>query len=232
MKLSSPWPDGYQINPNGGYGMRRHPISGRIAKHRGVDVGGKYPVTAAGPGVISHIGWSPTGGGHVVGINHGKIYTYYYHGAHRTNLKKNQRVNTGDFIYTSGTTGSSTGNHLHFEVRTGKLGQWGTDTDPTPYLNGNVAVPVVKVSGRLDKATWTAWQNDLQAKGLYKGRIDGIPGPMTYRAIQGWAGVTADGIIGPVTRKAVQRKLGVLDDGLWGRLTITALQRALNSGGL
>jgi peptidoglycan hydrolase-like protein with peptidoglycan-binding domain len=73
------------------------------------------------------------------------------------------------------------------------------------------------------------WQTALREYG-YKGRIDGIPGKMTYRAIQSWAGVTADGILGPATRKAVQGKIGVKQDGVWGKLTISALQRKLNEG--
>jgi len=230
VRLFKPWPDGYQINPNGKYGMRRHPITGRQAKHRGVDIAGVFPVRSAGPGVVVHVGWSPKGGGHVVIIDHGEVHTAYYHGAHRTALKIGQRVDTGDFIYTSGTTGSSTGNHLHFEVRTRR--GWGSDVDPTPYLNGNASVPVLKVSGWGDKASWRAWQTFLQGKKLYLGRIDGIPGPMTYRAIQAWVGVPQDGLLGPVTRRAVQRELGVTVDGVWGRDTWSTLQRKLNEGSL
>jgi peptidoglycan hydrolase-like protein with peptidoglycan-binding domain len=62
------------------------------------------------------------------------------------------------------------------------------------------------------------------------GRIDGIPGKMTYTAMQKWAGVKADGIIGPNTRRAVQSKLGVKPDGKWDKLTISELQRQLNTG--
>ena len=98
-----------------------------------------------------------------------------------------------------------------------------------PYLAGGAPVASNKVSGRLDKATWKQWQTALREYG-YKGRIDGIPGKMTYTAMQKWAGVKADGIIGPNTRKAVQAKLGVKADGKWGKLTISALQRKLNAG--
>jgi hypothetical protein len=230
MKLQNPWPAGRTINPNGKYGMRRHPITGRQTKHRGVDVAGVFPVTSAAPGVVVHVGWSPTGGGHVVIIDHGQIHTVYYHGAHRTPLRIGQRVEAGTFIYTSGTTGASTGNHLHFEVRKRKT--WGTDVDPTPYLNGNAAVPVLRVSGRADKASWVAWQTWLQGEGFYLGRVDGIPGPMTYRAIQAWVRVPQTGRLDVVTRRAVQAKLGVTVDGVWGRQTWSTLQRKLNEGSL
>jgi hypothetical protein len=230
MKLHNPWPEGRTINPNGFYGVRRHPITGRQAKHRGVDVAGVFPVTSAGPGLVVHVGFSRTGGGHVVIIDHGEVHTAYYHGKHRTALKVGERVEAGTFIYTSGNTGASTGNHLHFEVR--KRRSFGTDVDPTPYLNGNAAVPVLRVSGRADRASWVAWQTWLQGEGFYSGRIDGVPGPMTYRAIQHWAGVPRTGTLDVVTRKAVQAKLGVTPDGVWGRDTWSTLQRKLNEGSL
>lgn len=229
MKLSQPWPDGYSVNTNSPYGWRTHPISGKRKFHHGVDVAGSFPVTAAGDGVVTKIGWSPSGGGHTVLIDHGEIVTVYYHGADRTALRKGQRVKAGDFIYTSGSTGASTGNHLHFEVRK-RGGRWGQTLDPIPYIQGKAPRPVVSVTGRLDRQTWREVQRVLQDRGLYKGRIDGIPGPLTYRALQGWASVKVDGILGPITRRAVQAKLGVAQDGVWGRLTISALQRALNDG--
>ena len=234
MRLVKPWPIGKSINPNGKYGMRKHPISGAWKKHRGVDVAGQYAVTSAGPGIVHHVGWSPKGGGHTVRIKHAdNLYTVYYHGAHATKLKVGERVDAGTFIYRSGTTGASTGNHLHFEVRTGRLGQWGSDVDPMPYLIGAVSPSkpsLLKVDGRMGRNTWRALQTALQASGHYKGVVDGRPGPFTYKAIQSWVGVGEDGIIGPITRRAVQHRLGVKVDGVWGRETISALQRALNEG--
>jgi hypothetical protein len=230
MRLSKPWPDGHKVNPNGKYGMRKHPITGRQTKHRGLDIAGVFPVTSAAPGVVAHIGWSPRGGGHVVIIDHGEVHTAYYHGANRTKLRVGERVDAGTFIYTSGTTGASTGNHLHFEVRKRKA--FGTDVDPTPYLNGNSAVSTLKVSGRADKATWKQWQTWLQEQRFYTGRIDGIPGPMTYRAIQAWVGVPQTGTLNVVTRVAVQKRIGVGVDGVWGRNTWSTIQRKLNEGSL
>ena len=229
MKLQNPWPEGYSINKNSPFGYRIHPISKKKKFHNGVDVAGTFPVTVAADGVVSKIGWSPKGGGHTVLIDHGEIVTVYYHGAHKTELKKGQRVQAGDFIYTSGSTGASTGAHLHFEVRR-RGGRWGDVLDPELYLNGKAPAPVNRVSGKLDKATWIQWQTMLSKGGYNPGRIDGRPGKMTYAAIQRWVGVKDDGILGPITRKAVQKKLGVKADGIWGKLTISALQRKLNAG--
>ena len=232
MKLQKPWPDGYAINPNGKYGMRRHPITGRQTKHRGLDVAGTFPVTSAAPGVVVHVGWSPKGGGHTVLIDHGEVHTAYYHGAHKTELRVGQRVEAGTFIYTSGTTGASTGVHLHFEVRRGPRGAWGTDVDPTPYLNGNAAASALKVSGREDRATWKQWQTWLQQERFYAGRVDGVAGSMTYKAIQAWVGTPQTGKLDLPTRKAVQTRIGVTADGVWGRGTWSTIQRKLNEGSL
>ena len=232
MKLQKPWPDGYTINPNGKYGMRRHPITGRQTKHRGLDVAGSFPVTSAGPGVLAHVGWSPKGGGHTVIIDHGEVHTAYYHGAHATKLRVGERVEAGTFIYTSGTTGASTGVHLHFEVRRGPRGAWGSDVDPTPYLNGNAAASALKVSGREDRATWKQWQTWLQEQKFYAGRVDGVAGSMTYKAIQVWVGTAQTGKLDLPTRKAVQTRIGVTADGVWGRATWSTIQRKLNEGSL
>jgi murein DD-endopeptidase MepM/ murein hydrolase activator NlpD len=98
VRLSKPWPDGFTINTRSPYGYRRHPITGRRTFHHGVDVAGVFPVTSAGDGVVGHIGWNRTGGGHVVGIEHGaKLWTFYYHGRERTQLRLGQRVKAGDF---------------------------------------------------------------------------------------------------------------------------------------
>jgi hypothetical protein len=230
VRLSQPWPDGYTVNPNGKYGMRKHPITGRQTKHRGLDVAGTFKVTSAAPGVVAHIGWSARGGGHTVVIDHGEVHTAYYHGAHRTRLRVGERVDAGTFIYTSGTTGASTGVHLHFEVR--KRATWGSDVDPTPYLNGNAAVSALRVSGREDRATWKQWQTWLQEQGHYTGRVDGVAGSMTYRAIQSWVGTPCTGRLDVVTRKAVQTRIGVTADGVWGRGTWSTIQRKLNEGSL
>jgi hypothetical protein len=187
-------------------------------------------VSSAAPGVVAHIGWSPKGGGHTVIIDHGEVHTAYYHGAQATKLRVGQRVEAGTFIYTSGTTGASTGNHLHFEVRRRKA--WGSDVDPTPYLNGNASASVLKVSGREDRATWKQWQTWLQEQRFYEGRVDGVAGPMTYRAIQTWVGTPRTGRLDVVTRRAVQARIGVPVDGVWGRGTWSTIQRKLNEGSL
>jgi murein DD-endopeptidase MepM/ murein hydrolase activator NlpD len=223
--------------------------------HHGIDYGGSFNVLAAQDGIVEHIGWSPKGGGHVVIIKHAtNLYTVYYHGAHKTPLKKGQRVKAGDFVYRSGNTGASTGSHLHFEARTSR--RWGATINPESIMttdnpddrkdDGSNVIPSIggpenfrhglKIDGRLGRRTWKAWQQVLKDKYGYRGIVDGKPGKLTWTAIQksgvkhGYNAKYIDGIPGPNTRKAVQKKLGVTADGKWGKQTIKALQRALNAG--
>ena len=231
MKLQNPWPADRRVTSP--YGYRIHPITKKRTLHRGVDVAGRFPVTAAGDGTVDHIGYSAKGGGHVVIIGHGSgIWSVYYHGRTATALRKGQRVSAGDFIYESGSTGASTGDHLHFEIRKGSRA-WGSQVDPMPYLDGNGAGPgasEIQVNGRLDRATIAKWQAVLQAKGFEPGMVDGRMGPRTVKAIQKSSGVRADGVLGPVTRMAVEKKLGLRGDGEWDREDISAIQRQLNRG--
>jgi len=91
------------------------------------------------------------------------------------------------------------------------------------------------VNGVMGPRTWLAWQQVLKANYGFEGRVDGIPGPDTNRAIQ--RSIRAYGYVGPISgnlgrfsRMGVQRRLNVKPDGIWGRITITALQKALNAG--
>lgn len=238
MRLNNPAPGRPVTSP---YGMRKHPITGAWKKHHGTDYGGTFKVLCAGDGIVNHIGWSPRGGGHVVIIKHAtNLYTVYYHGREKTGLRKGERVRAGDLVYTSGSTGASTGPHLHFECRISRV--WGTTRDPQLYIDGSPAVAPqpVRVTGRLDRATWKVWQEALNEDWGYKGIIDGIPGRLTWGAVQrsgveyGYNPKYIDGVPGPNTRKSVQRRLqdkgfytGKID-GIWGRGTIGGLQNALN----
>lgn len=247
MKIYNPAPGRPITSP---YGPRRHPITGERGKmHHGIDYGGTFNVLAAQDGIVVHIGWSRNGGGHVVIIKHANdLYTVYYHGAHRTPLKKKDRVRAGDFIYRSGSTGATTGPHLHFETRVRR--GWGATRDPEIYLTGSIPdveeennngyKVSIRVDGRIGRNTWKAWQTALKANWNYRGILDGKPGKMTWTAVQESTGDhytgKIDGIPGPLTRKAVQLRLKDLGeyrmaiDGIWGRGTISALQRALNKG--
>ena len=236
MKLDNPGKGQQRRSP---FGMRKHPITGVWRMHNGIDYGGTFKVRAAQDGVVVKKGsnMNPRNGfGHSLTIDHGSgIKTLYAHGASASSFKVGDRIKRGDVIFTSGATGAATGVHLHFEVHLNNK-----PVDPEPYYKADGVNPVVPVmtTGKLDRETWKRWQSVLKKSWGYEGIIDGIPGKMSWSAVQrsvvehGYKG-PIDGIPGPMTRRAVQQRLadkgfytGKIDE-IWGRITITALQVAL-----
>lgn len=88
------------------------------------------PVYAADGGTVIYSGWSESGYGNLVIIDHGTGYwTYYAH--NDVNLvEKGQGVYQGQQIALSGNTGNSSGDHLDFRIRVAG----GAFIDPTPLL--------------------------------------------------------------------------------------------------
>lgn len=116
-----------------GYGPRTHPITGEEGKkHNGVDIGGTKATTnviAAMSGRIYSVttgcaeGYTSCGGGygnHVIIEHDDGNYTIYAH-MYENSIIVNQgdSINQGQVIGKVGNTGSSSGAHLHFEVRVG-----------------------------------------------------------------------------------------------------------------
>ena len=101
------------------YGMRRHPVTGYNAMHRGVDFAAPKgtPIIAAGSGVIQKSGWFGNYGRYIR-IRHTNRYSTAY--AHMTRIASGitpgARVRQGQVIGYVGSTGRSTGPHLHYEV--------------------------------------------------------------------------------------------------------------------
>jgi murein DD-endopeptidase MepM/ murein hydrolase activator NlpD len=104
-----------KFNPN-----RRHPISGKVRAHRGIDYAAPTgtPIYAAGDGRIEFAG-RKGGYGNAVVINHGRGITTLY--GHMSRFGKSARggraVHQGEVIGYVGSTGASTGPHLHYEYR-------------------------------------------------------------------------------------------------------------------
>jgi murein DD-endopeptidase MepM/ murein hydrolase activator NlpD len=125
----SVWPvRGWVTSP---FGKRTSPFTGVLTFHEGIDIAAQTgtPVMAAADGLVVKAGFS-SGYGNVVEISHGYgIKTVYAHNS-RLNVKVGQHVKRGEVISYVGDTGSSTGPHLHYEVRLNNL-----PVNPVRYMN-------------------------------------------------------------------------------------------------
>lgn len=103
------------------FGYRTHPITGKPNNHTGIDLPapGGTNVTAVQGGVVTVSGYAPSSYGEYVVISHGDgITTLYAHMRRGSRaVSEGQVVTQGQKLGLVGSTGSSTGNHLHFEVR-------------------------------------------------------------------------------------------------------------------
>ncbi|WP_408634902.1 murein DD-endopeptidase MepM [Pragia fontium] len=110
-KISSPF------NPR-----RLHPITGRVAPHKGVDFAMPIgsPVLAVGDGEVVVAKFSGAAGNYVA-IRHGRQYSTRYMHLNKLLVKPGQKVKRGDRIALSGNTGRSTGPHLHYELWVNEL---------------------------------------------------------------------------------------------------------------
>ena len=115
----------------GAFGTRRHPVTGRIAGHQGIDLGGRVgdPVYATGNGRVAFNNEGERGYGKQVLINHGFGYKTRYAHLSKILVAPGQYVRRGELIGEVGSTGRSTGPHLHFSVRSN-----GSYVSPWNYL--------------------------------------------------------------------------------------------------
>ena len=102
------------------FGMRIHPILGVKRMHNGVDFDcvKNQPIWAAKTAKVLFAGTKSLYGKTVILEHEGPVLTLYAH-LNELLVSDGMEVATGDLIGKCGTTGRSTGNHLHFEVRTG-----------------------------------------------------------------------------------------------------------------
>ena len=112
------------------FGSRVHPVFKTKSFHSGLDISAPRgtPVKAAAPGEVLFEGWM-RGYGQVVIIDHGRNYSTVYAHMSSTQVKEGQTVKVGSVVGAVGDTGTTTGYHLHFEVRTGS-----TAKNPLDYL--------------------------------------------------------------------------------------------------
>jgi len=101
------------------FGMRKHPVLGRMRAHKGVDYAARTgtPIMAAGDARVSFVGWK-NGYGRAVILDHGQgRSTLYGHMSAWGKEKVGQHVSQGSTIGYVGASGLATGPHLHYEFR-------------------------------------------------------------------------------------------------------------------
>lgn len=125
-----PVPSSHYITSYAGY--RMHPVYHVWKYHSGMDIAAAYgaDIVAMGDGTV--IMSQVYGGyGNCVMIDHGGGIVSLYGHASSLCVSTGQKVTKGQVIAKVGSTGTSTGNHLHVEVR-----ENGAIKDPLDYLKG------------------------------------------------------------------------------------------------
>lgn len=105
-----------------GYGYRDHPISGKYFFHGGIDIGGQTgdAIAAFADGVVEYTGKNDSYGLYLQ-IDHGNGVKSFYAHCSRILATKGQAVSIGEKIAEIGSTGTSTGPHLHLELKYNKM---------------------------------------------------------------------------------------------------------------
>jgi murein DD-endopeptidase MepM/ murein hydrolase activator NlpD len=130
-----------QYEISSGYGIRKHPLTGNVHFHEGVDLvgsGQRNKVYAAKQGKVTFAEEHPQLGNTVV-LQHGHdIKTLYAHLA-EINVQVGEAVGLDTILGTVGNTGLSTGPHLHFSVLVGNFA-----TDPIKVMRAAKNVQQIK----------------------------------------------------------------------------------------
>lgn len=242
----------YLFSPTGGlpangyFGLHRDDITGEVRNSKGMIYDGSISVAAAQDGIVSEVGFNKRWGHFVIIKHQPKLYTFYAYGAHAPEFKKGFRIECGYFIFESAQIGNAKRPHLYFEVRHSKHGK---QVDPLIHFFPWPVMPGIldpeqsnlKVDGKLGKKTWKAWQDALKYNQVwyYPGLVDGVPGPITWAAIEkSVEGLWDENSTLPKKKLliiAIQTKLrgkGFYkgeDTGKFDKETVSALQRALNA---
>lgn len=102
------------------YGYRRHPITGRRAKHEGIDVANREgtPVRTPWAGYVLRVRRTRGAGLHVV-VASGRLRVTMAH-LSAVGVSQGDVLPRGALVGLMGHTGRATGDHLHLEIRRAK----------------------------------------------------------------------------------------------------------------
>ncbi len=134
LPLEAPLED-YRITSR--FGVRTDPITGRRARHGGLDFGAApdSTVQATAHGRVVEAGWRGAYG-KLVEVDHGLGFRTRYAHLSRTLVRVGDSVAPGDPVGIIGSTGRSTGRHLHYEIRLD-----GQPLDPAGFLEAGRDLP-------------------------------------------------------------------------------------------
>lgn len=106
------------------FGMRRHPVTGKLSSHNGVDYGGPIgaPVYAVAAGKVVEVKTTELGGKQITIRHADGTLTYYLH-LNSFLTRVGATVIPRQKIATIGKTGRVTGPHLHFGIKSPN-GKW------------------------------------------------------------------------------------------------------------
>lgn len=108
------WLSGYDFSPE--------------TNHSGIDIGGKTgdAIWVVDDGVVVYAGWSYSGYGNLVVVDHGNQWQSLYAHLDAVYVSCGESVYQGATVGTMGITGNSSGPHLHFELLYGstKVNPW------------------------------------------------------------------------------------------------------------
>lgn len=136
------WPIDKEQSVGSGFGWRFHPVDKVCKCHEGIDIPEKTgtPILAVSEGTVISTETKADYGNYVE-IDHGKGYSTFYAHLSSIDVSKGQAVQKGDAIGKVGSTGTSTGPHLHFEVR-----KEGVRVNPCIYFSPNPGQSCVHAS--------------------------------------------------------------------------------------
>lgn len=129
--ISFKWPCPGNSRINSNFGDRESPTEGASSNHKGIDIGAPAgaDIIAAADGEVVISTYSYSAGNYIMIDHGGGVSTVYMH-CSKLLAGVGDKVTKGQVIAKVGSTGYSTGNHLHFGIRSG-----GTYVNPRSYVS-------------------------------------------------------------------------------------------------
>lgn len=129
--ISFKWPCPSSSRITSNFGDRESPTEGASSNHKGMDIGASAgaDIIAAADGEVVISTYSYSAGNYIMLDHGGGVSTVYMH-CSKLLVGVGEKVKQGQVIAEVGSTGYSTGNHLHFGIRSG-----GSYVNPRSYVS-------------------------------------------------------------------------------------------------